>query len=160
MKKVRLRNAEYMATLPPFRFMAGDVIEVEDDWADQLIRRGIAKAASARTETVQEKRAAMRDEQEAERESMSAGERAAQRSALMAQLSALDSQDARAAEMQAEYGGHYSDSVTREDAAPTPEESAATSRPRAAADDDAARQPRAASRRASDEAQPTAAAKK
>jgi hypothetical protein len=140
MKKVRLRNAEYMATLPPFRFMPGDVIEVEDDWADQLVRRGIAKAASARTETVQEKRAAMRDEQEAERESMSAGERAAQRSALMAQLSALDAQDARAAEMQAEYGGHYSDSVTREDTGTQAEG-------RQAADDDEAQQSRASARR-------------
>ena len=52
MKRVRLRNNEYMATLPPYRFAAGDVIEIDDDWADQLVRRGIARKAGANAQTL------------------------------------------------------------------------------------------------------------
>jgi hypothetical protein len=111
MKKVRFKFAEYNATLPPYRFQPGDVVEIDDDWADSLLRKGIATRASASAETAQEKRAAMREEQAAGQFEASAGDRANRRAALMAQLADLDAQENRSGAT----SGHYSDSVTRED---------------------------------------------
>lgn len=106
MKKVALRRAEYMATLPPYRFEPGDVIEIDDDWADQMVRRGIAKKAPANAQTAQEKRQMMRDEAD----DVDALDRAGRRAALQAQLNALDQEERAAPD-----GGHFSDMITRED---------------------------------------------
>lgn len=104
MKKVSLRHAEYMATLPPYRFAAGDVVEIDDEWADQLIRRGIASPARANAKTVQQIRIDTRPPVPT-----AADERDARRAALEAELAALDEQDETAGT------GHYSDMITRED---------------------------------------------
>jgi acetoin utilization deacetylase AcuC-like enzyme len=114
MKKVVLRNNEYMATMPPYRFSAGDVIEVEDDWADQLVRRNIATKAKAGAQTVQELRAEERAELAAPAIAAAAEDRAARRAALLAELDALGRDDQAAAAATAP-GGHYADMVTRED---------------------------------------------
>lgn len=115
MQKVRLRNAEYMASLPPYRFAPGDVIEVDDEWAAQLVRRGIARMAAADAETVMDRRSAMKAELEASQAAVNADQRASQRAALLAQLADLDVAEARANEIAAPYGGHYGDTIGRED---------------------------------------------
>lgn len=96
MKKVALRNAEYMATLPPYRFAPGDVIEIDDDWADTLVRRGIASAAKGNAKTIQQIRIDSRPPVPT-----AADERAVRRAALQAELDALDRE-----------GGHYTADVT------------------------------------------------
>lgn len=106
MQKVALRHSEYMANLPPYRFAPGDVIEIEDDWADQLVRRGIAKKAPKNAMTAIEKRQMMREDGVEPTDLATA--RAQKRAQLQAEMDALDEADAAE-------GGHYSDMITRED---------------------------------------------
>jgi hypothetical protein len=113
MMKVALRNAEYMANLPPYRFAPGDVIEIEDDWAAQLIRRGIAIKARADAKTAIERHVEMRPPPA---DDGGAAVRAARRAALLAELAALGPEDAVAPTE-----GHYGDMIGRGDAEGTPE---------------------------------------
>lgn len=118
MKKVAFRNAEFMANLPPHRFAPGDVVEIDDAWADQLIQRGIAVKAKADARTALELRAASRP---ATPDDGGAAERATRREVLMAELNALDRVDAPGRPLPPIAEGHFSDMVTREaapDAAP------------------------------------------
>lgn len=89
MKKVAFRTFEYNAGLPPYRFDPGDVVEIDDDWADQLVRRGIAAPAKKNAKTVQQIRIASRPPVPT-----AADERAVRRASLQAELDALDQQDA------------------------------------------------------------------
>lgn len=114
MKKVRLKFNEYMATLPPYRFAAGDVIEIDDAWADQIVQRGIARKAPSNAQTVQEIRAEERGTQE----ETASVDREARRRALQDQLAAIDREDAAQP-----FGGHYSDMITREDTGDDPADS-------------------------------------
>lgn len=119
MKKVALTRAEYMATLPPYRFDPGDVIEIDDDWADQLIRRGIASPARSNAKTVQQIRIDARPPVPT-----AADERSARRAALEAELASLNQQDA--ATYDAPDEGHYSDMVTRGEPEDAPEDPVAS----------------------------------
>lgn len=106
MMKVAYRNAEYRADLPPYRFMPGDVIEVEDAEGERLIRQGIAVKAKADAKTAMERRVEMRPPTP---DDGGAAERAARRAALQAELDALDRADAAPPATE----GHFSDMVTR-----------------------------------------------
>jgi hypothetical protein len=117
MMKVALRHAEYMATLPPYRFLPGDVIEVDDEHGENMIRRGIAVKAKANAQTAMERRVAQRP---ATPDDGGAAVRAERRAILQAEMEALDREDA-APRPAAE--GHYSDMITR-DAPPMFEEPA------------------------------------
>lgn len=112
MKKVAWRNAEYIATLPPYRFAPGDVVEIEDDWADTLIRRGIASTAKNNAKTIQQIRIDSRPPVPT-----AADERAVRRAALQAELDALDREGGHyTADVTGPVDeGHYSDTMTRED---------------------------------------------
>jgi len=55
MQKVALISGQFLGNLPPYRFAAGDVIEVDDDWAEHLVRQGIAQKAKASDQSVMEK---------------------------------------------------------------------------------------------------------
>lgn len=113
MMKVALRNAEYMATLPPYRFMPGDVIEVDDEWGTKMLQRGIAVKAKADAQTAMERRVAMRPPTP---DDGGAAERAARRAALQAEIDAMDREVSPYAAAAATEG-HYSDMVTREEPA-------------------------------------------
>lgn len=137
MKKVAFTRAEYNATLPPYRFNPGDVVEIDEDWADQLVRRGIAKAAKSNAKTVQQIRIDARPPVPT-----AADERAVRRAQLEAELAALRSEDAAMVEPDEDDdddeavpaqppaspkdGGHYSDMVTRGESAPPQGEGAPT----------------------------------
>lgn len=116
MQKVALRFSEYMASLPPYRFEAGDVIEVDDSWAEQLVSRGLANKAKSGAKTVNELRAESGRMSYEQRADIERAERDRQRAVLQAQIAELDSQDARYANAAApdESEGHHSDMVTRE----------------------------------------------
>lgn len=127
MKKVAFVRAEYNASLPPYRFAPGDVVEIEDDWADQLIRREIAKPAKAGAKTVQQIRNDARPPVPT-----AADERANKRAALLAELETLDREDAVAGTLPDE--GHYDDMLTRGEPEPPAEvsKSSAQGQPRPA----------------------------
>lgn len=123
MMKVAFRNAEYNASLPPYRFQPGDVVEIEDDWAKQMIQRGIAIKAKDSAKTVLEQRL---DARPAPADDGGAQARAERRAALQAELAALDRADAPTPFS----GGHYSDMVTRADVAgEDPDDKPATDTP-------------------------------
>jgi hypothetical protein len=116
MMKVAWQHAEYNATLPPYRFSPGDVVEIEDDWAKQLIQRGIAIKAKDSAKTVLEQRQALRP---VTANDGGAQERAERRAALQAELEAIDRVDAAprpTADM------HFGDMVTRGDVTGQPDE--------------------------------------
>lgn len=110
MQKIMWKRAEYNASLPPYRFAPGDVVEIDDDWADQLVRKGIARKAPKNAMTVNERRALERDDTE---ERMAVQARSDRRAQLEAELAALDREDDTAGD----YGepGHYGDIVSRGD---------------------------------------------
>lgn len=120
MKKVALTRAEYMASLPPYRFNPGDVIEIDDDWADQLVRRGIASTAKANAKTVQQIRIDARPPVPTP-----ADDRAVRRAALKAELAALNQQDAERYDAPVDEG-HYSDTLTRGEPEDPPEDPVAS----------------------------------
>lgn len=124
MKKVAFVNDEYNASLPPYRFQAGDVVEIADEWADQLVQRGLAKPARANAKTVQQIR------QEARPPVPTAADvRAQRRAELLAEIERLDREGGTYGDdmvtMDYQEPGHYGDMVTRGDLAPLPEEDAA-----------------------------------
>lgn len=114
--KVAFRNAEYFANIPPRRFAPGDVIEVEDEWGQQLLRRGIAVAAKPGAKTAMELRVAMRPPTA---DDGGEADRAARRAALQAELDALDRADAAPRPSDE---GHYADMVTRDGATQSPKD--------------------------------------
>lgn len=117
MKKVAFCNDEYNASLPPYRFRSGDVVEINDDWADALVRKGLAVKAPANAKTVQQ----IRQESRPPRPT-AADERAARRAELLAEVERLDREgghsSAELVTMDAQDEGHFSDMVTRGEAAP------------------------------------------
>lgn len=136
MMKVRFKRAEYNAGLPPYRFHPGDVIEVDDDWAKQLVQRGIARKAASNAQTVQEIRA----EEHVVTEEETRQDIELRRADLQAQLAALDREEARQP-----FGGHFSDMIAREDVTGDDEPADEPAAPRRATARPAASRTRAAS---------------
>lgn len=131
MKKVAFVNNEYNASLPPYRFSAGDVVEIADEWADELVRKGIAKPAAKNAKTVQQIRRESRPPTPT-----AADVRAERRAELLAEVERLDREgghyDGDMVTMDYQEPGHYGDMVTRGDLAPLPEEEdAAAAKPKA-----------------------------
>lgn len=131
MKKVAFVNNEYNASLPPYRFRSGDVVEIADEWADQLVQRGLARPAARNAKTVQQIRQESRPPVPT-----AADVRAQRRAELLAEVERLDREgghyDGDMVTMDYQEPGHFSDMVTRGDLAPLPEEEdAADPKPKA-----------------------------